>query len=56
MRFRISTNLDKLKSGKHLDNFVNLATMEQFDKAQLKEALKAIETLMATVKENFIHV
>ncbi|MGD9677046.1 MAG: DUF294 nucleotidyltransferase-like domain-containing protein [Vulcanibacillus sp.] len=56
MRFRISANLEKLKSGKPLDNYINLSTMDQIEKNQLKDALKAIENLVATVKEEFIRV
>ncbi len=56
MQFRISTNLDKLKSSKDLDNYINLTTLDQHEKLELKESLKAIETLIAIVKEDFIHV
>lgn len=55
MKFRISTNLDKLKSGKDLDNYINLTTLNQNQKLELKESLKAIETLIAIVREDFIH-
>jgi len=56
MKFRISTNLDKLKAGEDLDNYINLANLDQRQKLDLKESLKAIETLIAIVKEDFIHV
>jgi CBS domain-containing protein len=56
MSLRINSNLYQLKSGATPDNYVNLNKMSLQEKKQLKEAVKSAETLMAIVREEYVHI
>lgn len=56
MRIRIGANLTKQKEGKSPDNYLALARLTQLEKLELRDATKALETLIAIVREDFIHV
>ena len=56
MRLRISENLAKQREGQPPDNYLALSNLSQLEKLELRDATKAIETLIAIVREDFIHV
>lgn len=56
MRLRISSSLVKQKEGKEIDNYLSLSNLTQLERLELRDAVKALEMLISTVREDFIHV
>ncbi len=54
MLFRLRSSLEKMHKGEKPDNYLNLAAMSRREKSVLRDALKAIEELVAITRETFL--
>ncbi len=56
MRLRIAVSLAKQKDNQPIDNYLSLSNLTQLERLELRDTIKALETLIAIVREDFIHV